>query len=42
MAVGKRGKIGGIRELLIESNEGRIPQLIPVRFGRMADSPFAF
>ena len=29
-------------ELLIESNEGRVPQLIPVRFGRMAQSPFAF
>jgi uncharacterized protein (DUF2252 family) len=29
-------------ELLHESNEGRIPQLIPIRFGRMAQSPFAF
>ena len=28
--------------LLHESNEGRIPQLIPIRFGRMAQSPFAF
>ena len=29
-------------ELLHESNEGRIPDLIPIRFGRMAQSPFAF
>ena len=29
-------------ELLLESNEGRVPQLIPIRFGRMAQSPFAF
>jgi uncharacterized protein (DUF2252 family) len=29
-------------ELLIESNEGRVPQLIPIRFGRMAQSPFAY
>src|SRR5271165_616992 len=29
-------------ELLHESNEGRIPELIPIRFGRMAQSPFAF
>jgi uncharacterized protein (DUF2252 family) len=29
-------------ELLRESNEGRIPELIPIRFGRMAQSPFAF
>jgi uncharacterized protein (DUF2252 family) len=29
-------------ELLQASNEGRIPQLIPIRFGRMAHSPFAF
>jgi len=29
-------------ELLQESNEGRIPELIPIRFGRMAQSPFAF
>ncbi|WP_310629950.1 DUF2252 domain-containing protein [Paraburkholderia sp.] len=29
-------------ELLEASNEGRIPSLIPVRFGRMAASPFAF
>ena len=29
-------------ELLNQSNEGRIPQLIPVRFARMAESPFAF
>ena len=29
-------------ELLIESNKGRIPQLIPIRYGRMKQSPFAF
>jgi uncharacterized protein (DUF2252 family) len=29
-------------ELLLESNEGRIPQLIPIRFGRMMQSPFTF
>src|SRR5271166_4457649 len=25
-----------------ESNESRIPELIPIRFGRMSQSPFAF
>ena len=29
-------------ELLSESNAGRMPQLIPIRFGRMSQSPFAF
>jgi uncharacterized protein (DUF2252 family) len=29
-------------ELLQESNEGRISALIPIRFGRMSQSPFAF
>jgi hypothetical protein len=29
-------------DLLIESNEGRIPDLIPIRFGRMMQSPFTF
>jgi hypothetical protein len=29
-------------ELLRESNEGRMPGLIPIRFGRMSASPFAF
>ena len=29
-------------ELLIESNEGSVPELIPIRFGRMLQSPFAF
>ena len=29
-------------DLLIESNEGRLPQLIPIRFGRMLVSPFTF
>jgi uncharacterized protein (DUF2252 family) len=29
-------------ELLREANEGRIAELIPIRFSRMAQSPFAF
>jgi uncharacterized protein (DUF2252 family) len=29
-------------ELLIESSQGRIENLIPIRYGRMAASPFAF
>jgi uncharacterized protein (DUF2252 family) len=29
-------------ELLDESNAGRLPRLIPIRFGRMSASPFAF
>ena len=29
-------------ELLSESNAGRVPNLIPIRFGRMSASPFAF
>lgn len=29
-------------DILIASNDGRIPELIPIRFGRMAESPFAF
>jgi uncharacterized protein (DUF2252 family) len=29
-------------ELLHESNADRLPHLIPIRFGRMAQSPFAF
>lgn len=29
-------------ELLVEANKGRIPDLIPVRFGRMMQSPFTF
>ena len=29
-------------QLLIDSNEGRIPELIPIRFGRMMQSAFAF
>jgi len=28
--------------LLEESNKGRMPQLIAIRFGRMLESPFAF
>src|SRR5271167_1360647 len=29
-------------ELLLESNEGRISELVPIRHGRMVQSPFAF
>src|SRR5271168_1679287 len=29
-------------DLLCESNEARLPHLIPIRFGRMSQSPFAF
>jgi uncharacterized protein (DUF2252 family) len=29
-------------ELLVESSKGRIPQLIPIRYGRMMHSPFTF
>jgi uncharacterized protein (DUF2252 family) len=29
-------------EVLTESNKGRMPQLIPIRHGRMVESPFAF
>ena len=28
--------------LLIESDAGRIPKLLPIRYGRMRQSPFAF
>ena len=29
-------------ELLLESNEGRVPELVPIRHGRMVQSAFAF
>src|SRR5262245_34897765 len=29
-------------ELLVESSQGRMPKLVPVRYGRMMQSPFAF
>ena len=29
-------------DLLLESNEGRLPELVPIRHGRMVSSPFAF
>ena len=29
-------------EVLLESNEGRLEELVPIRFGRMAVSPFTF
>ena len=29
-------------EVVLESNEGRMPELIPIRHGRMLQSPFAF
>ena len=32
----------GILDLLTESNQGRLPKLIPIRHGRMLQSPFTF
>lgn len=29
-------------EVLIASNEGRMPELVPIRFGGMLQSPFTF
>jgi len=29
-------------DLLIESSAGRVPELLPIRYGRMMQSPFAF
>ena len=29
-------------DLVIASNKGRIPELIPIRYGRMSASPFTF
>src|SRR5580765_8219229 len=29
-------------EILEKSNQGRLPELVPIRFGRMLRSPFAF
>ena len=29
-------------ELMLESNQGRLPELVPIRHGRMVHSPFAF
>lgn len=29
-------------DLLIESSQGRVPQLIPIRYGRMMQTPFTF
>jgi uncharacterized protein (DUF2252 family) len=29
-------------QLLIESEKGRVPKLVPIRYGRMLQSPFAF
>lgn len=29
-------------DMVIESNKGRVPELIPIRYGRMAVSPFTF
>ncbi len=29
-------------ELLLETNEGRLPELVPIRQGRVVSSPFAF
>ncbi|MBV8171068.1 MAG: DUF2252 family protein, partial [Candidatus Eremiobacteraeota bacterium] len=35
---GRRDPIG----LLVESDRARVPELVPIRYGRMATSPFAF
>lgn len=32
----------GSLDLLLESNQGRLPELIPIRHGRMLQSPFTF
>ena len=29
-------------DILVESNQGRVPELIPIRYGRMSANPFAF
>ena len=29
-------------EILIQSSQGRLPQLVPIRYGRMLQSPFTF
>jgi len=29
-------------QLLIDSEKGRVPKLVPIRYGRMLQSPFAF
>ncbi|MDD1633946.1 MAG: DUF2252 domain-containing protein, partial [Methylococcaceae bacterium] len=29
-------------DLLVESSIGRVPELLPIRYGRMMQSPFAF
>ena len=29
-------------DLLVESGVGRVPELLPIRYGRMMQSPFAF
>ena len=40
---GSRRAIGRIRSsLVLQADEGRIPDLIPLRHGRMALSPFTF
>jgi uncharacterized protein (DUF2252 family) len=38
----RRGDRSDPVQLLIDSNEGRLPELIPIRFYRMLQSPFAF
>ena len=37
-----RAKRSDPTALLIESSKGRMPQLVPIRYGRMMQSPFAF
>jgi len=41
MVAGKLPRTAAI-ELLLESNEGRLSDLVPIRHGRMVQSPFAF
>lgn len=36
-----KGRLDPLK-LILESNKGRLPQLIPIRHGRMLQSPFAF
>ena len=36
------GKRRNVVKLLEQSNAGRVPELVPIRYGRMLQSPFAF
>jgi uncharacterized protein (DUF2252 family) len=41
ISVSLEGRVDPV-SLLIDSNTGRLPELIPIRYGRMLTSPFAF